>query len=267
MDLASLSLSLCVCVVMVCLRGIAHCSSSDCCPEIPTRPLTKPPSQKCFKINDRFRYTCVDGYTRKAGTSNLIKCNAGQGSAKVWTPYNLNCIPDPHRTTTELPKTTVPREHTDTPHDSIITTTVTPSTSQQLTPSSSISASVSALQTESTEPTSSGPDQWSLSDTTQDVKTVTVTRAATCTSTSTLSPGTVKGNNTFNPDPESITGSKETTAAVVSCVLLMIIIAGIVIWIRLYCRGRRNTDITPQPEEELTFINQDPSSVPAVMCE
>ncbi|XP_062299841.1 interleukin-15 receptor subunit alpha isoform X3 [Scomber scombrus] len=224
MDLASLSLSLCVCVVMVCLRGIAHCSSSDCCPEIPTRPLTKPPSQKCFKINDRFRYTCVDGYTRKAGTSNLIKCNAGQGSAKVWTPYNLNCIPDPHRTTTELPKTTVPREHTDTPHDSIITTTV-------------------------------------------NVKTVTVTRAATCTSTSTLSPGTVKGNNTFNPDPESITGSKETTAAVVSCVLLMIIIAGIVIWIRLYCRGRRNTDITPQPEEELTFINQDPSSVPAVMCE
>ncbi|CAK6959892.1 interleukin-15 receptor subunit alpha-like [Scomber scombrus] len=224
MDLASLSLSLCVCVVMVCLRGVAHCSSSDCCPEIPTRPLTKPPSQKCFKINDRFRYTCVDGYTRKAGTSNLIKCNAGQGSAKVWTPYNLNCIPDPHRTTTELPKTTVPREHTDTPHDSIITTTV-------------------------------------------NVKTVTVTRAATCTSTSTLSPGTVKGNNTFNPDPEPIAGSKETTAAVVSCVLLMIIIAGIVIWIRLYCRGRRNTDITPQPEEELTFINQDPSSVPAVMCE
>ncbi|CAK6959895.1 interleukin-15 receptor subunit alpha-like [Scomber scombrus] len=208
MDLASLSLSLCVCVVMVCLRGVAHCSSSDCCPEIPTRPLTKPPSQKCFKINDRFRYTCVDGYTRKAGTSNLIKCNAGQGSAKVWTPYNLNCIPDPHRTTTELPKTTVPN-----------------------------------------------------------VKTVTVTRAATCTSTSTLSPGTVKGNNTFNPDPEPIAGSKETTAAVVSCVLLMIIIAGIVIWIRLYCRGRRNTDITPQPEEELTFINQDPSSVPAVMCE
>uniref|UniRef100_A0A3Q0RDN5 Sushi domain-containing protein n=1 Tax=Amphilophus citrinellus TaxID=61819 RepID=A0A3Q0RDN5_AMPCI len=61
------------------------------CPEIPERNLTKPPTQTCFQIGSRFRYQCIDGYVRKSGTSNLIKCEA-TGGAPQWTEPTLECI-------------------------------------------------------------------------------------------------------------------------------------------------------------------------------
>uniref|UniRef100_A0A3Q0RDL9 Sushi domain-containing protein n=1 Tax=Amphilophus citrinellus TaxID=61819 RepID=A0A3Q0RDL9_AMPCI len=90
MDLFSLSLS--VCVLMVFLPGAARFSRNGCpCPEIPERNLTKPPTQTCFQIGSRFRYQCIDGYVRKSGTSNLIKCEA-TGGAPQWTEPTLECI-------------------------------------------------------------------------------------------------------------------------------------------------------------------------------
>ncbi|XP_030576606.1 interleukin-15 receptor subunit alpha [Archocentrus centrarchus] len=62
------------------------------CPEIPERNLTKPPTQTCFQIGSRFHYQCIDGYVRKSGTSNLIKCEA-TGGAPQWTQPTLECIP------------------------------------------------------------------------------------------------------------------------------------------------------------------------------
>ncbi|XP_062238628.1 interleukin-15 receptor subunit alpha isoform X2 [Platichthys flesus] len=103
MDPGSLPLS--VRAVIVCLLGAARCSSADnsnCkCSEIPELPLTKPPPETC---NQTFRHTCKDGYTRKVGTSNLIKCNRNNNSAPKWTTASLICIPDPRRTITLPPK-------------------------------------------------------------------------------------------------------------------------------------------------------------------
>uniref|UniRef100_UPI0037E92CFC interleukin-15 receptor subunit alpha-like isoform X5 n=1 Tax=Semicossyphus pulcher TaxID=241346 RepID=UPI0037E92CFC len=146
-----------VCVVMACLLGAARGSNADqinCpCPEIPPRDLTKPPPGNCFQKDSTFRYTCAGGYVRKAGTSNLIKC---KGSDTVpqgnWSTPSLVCIPDPNRNATAT------KGHTDIPHDSIFTTTVTAvSTSLQMTQSISLSATVTA-ETNSTNPTTPRSD-------------------------------------------------------------------------------------------------------------
>ncbi|XP_067437900.1 interleukin-15 receptor subunit alpha isoform X5 [Thunnus thynnus] len=199
------------------------------CSEIPTCPSTQPPGSECRESNSRFRYKCIDGYVRKAGSSNLIRCTAGP----TWSECKLECIRDPKITTTKPPKTTATRwsdlaetAYTDTPHDSIITITVTPSTSQQTTQSASISTSMTS-KTGSTEPTSSGPVQWSLSDDTQDEK-----------------PQVTRGNR--------------TRAAVISCVSLFIIVAMIGI---LYYRRRSVNNMPPQITEEEIPMNPELASV------
>ncbi|XP_032445504.1 interleukin-15 receptor subunit alpha isoform X3 [Xiphophorus hellerii] len=90
-----------VCVLMVCLLGTTRLSSvGQCaCPEIPRRSLTLPPEGKnCFNVSDKYRYTCIPGYVRKAGTSNLIKCN--NHSQWTTTKFPLECIPHPDSTPT-----------------------------------------------------------------------------------------------------------------------------------------------------------------------
>ncbi|XP_040005116.1 interleukin-15 receptor subunit alpha [Xiphias gladius] len=217
MDLCSLSFS--VCVMIVCLLGAAHCSNSDnsnCpCSEIAPIPLTKPPPETCFKST--FRYTCEDGYVRKVGTSSLIKCKQNNGVLQ-WTKPSLNCIPDPKRTTTQPPESTVTKGVTDIPQDFNITTTITPaSTSLQLTQSGSISAS-GATETNRAEPTSPGVQSAHSQDFVKETK---ATDRTTSTST-TIEPF---DNRTVNPhvsnSTEHILG--KTTAVVIICVSLVII--------------------------------------------
>ncbi|KAF0029464.1 hypothetical protein F2P81_018569 [Scophthalmus maximus] len=132
-----------VCAMMVCLLGAARRSKGDedgCrCPGIPQRPLTKPPPETCF--NDTFRYTCMDGYVRKAGTSNLIKCSPINGTLQ-WTKPSLICKPDPLKTTTHQPMSTATPEFTrgrkasdqttsTSPYQLVNRTTVNPSASGQ----------------------------------------------------------------------------------------------------------------------------------------
>eukprot|EP00064_Thunnus_orientalis_P005704 superscaffoldBa00000571_g5718 len=233
MELGSLSFS--VCVIMICLPGAGHCSNGDIkcpCSEIPTCPSTQPPGSECGESNSTFRYKCIDGYVRKAGSSNLIRC-IKESAGSRWSECKLKCIRDPKITTTKPPKTTATRRsdlaetaYTDTPHDSIITITVTPSTSQQTTQSASISTSMTS-KTGSTEPTSSGPVQWSLSDDTQDEK-----------------PQVTRGNR--------------TRAAVISCVSLFIIVAMIGI---LYYRRRSVNNMPPQITEEEIPMNPELAAV------
>ncbi|XP_029016353.1 uncharacterized protein LOC114861383 isoform X6 [Betta splendens] len=84
-----------VSVVVVCLLGAARCSPDEketCpCPDIPLRPDTLPPPQGCFPVGHRFRYKCVEGKVRKAGTSDLTKCSQSKGKVS-WTDANLECI-------------------------------------------------------------------------------------------------------------------------------------------------------------------------------
>uniref|UniRef100_A0A673AWX4 Sushi domain-containing protein n=1 Tax=Sphaeramia orbicularis TaxID=375764 RepID=A0A673AWX4_9TELE len=105
MDSGSLPVRWCVkpSFIMVCLLWTVRCSYGDknnCpCPEIPHLELTEPPTRGCYNISNTFRYKCIDGYVRKAGTSNLVKCKEDQGSV-AWTTPKLACIPDPQRITT-----------------------------------------------------------------------------------------------------------------------------------------------------------------------
>uniref|UniRef100_A0A4W3IG19 Sushi domain-containing protein n=1 Tax=Callorhinchus milii TaxID=7868 RepID=A0A4W3IG19_CALMI len=46
-------------------------------------------TKNSFKVGDRLRLTCDNGYVRKAGTSNLIHCEANQFQ---WSKPNLTCI-------------------------------------------------------------------------------------------------------------------------------------------------------------------------------
>ncbi|XP_026218551.1 mucin-5AC isoform X2 [Anabas testudineus] len=134
MDLGSLYVS--VSVIMACLLGAARTSPNDnnkCCPKIAGRDLTKDPPEDCFKVDGRFRYACKEGFVRKAGTSDLIKCSESNGSLR-WTSASLQCIPDPKRTKPQPPQSTVTTGYNHIPPDvtSISSTTNEPKTTTQL---------------------------------------------------------------------------------------------------------------------------------------
>ncbi|XP_056223609.1 interleukin-15 receptor subunit alpha isoform X3 [Seriola aureovittata] len=171
MDQGSLSFS--VCAMMLCLLGATRCSKGDNCPcsDIPHLPLTKPPPETC---QNTFRYSCVDSYVRKVGTSNLIKCKQDKG-ALYWTKASLNCIPDPLRRTTQPPQSKGTSESVNSRENIVshtvdcvmranrtyilrgvhVTSTITPApTSRQTTQSGSTSAPTQAPETSSAEWTS-----------------------------------------------------------------------------------------------------------------
>ncbi|XP_061662730.1 interleukin-15 receptor subunit alpha isoform X2 [Syngnathoides biaculeatus] len=101
------SLLLDVCVTMVCVLGSTRCSDGDqneCpCSGIPRWPLTEPPPEDCHQLNRTFRYTCLKGYVRTAGTSNLIKCKPGSSR---WSNPTLKCKLDPRGATHDAPDST-----------------------------------------------------------------------------------------------------------------------------------------------------------------
>ncbi|XP_005743400.1 interleukin-15 receptor subunit alpha isoform X6 [Pundamilia nyererei] len=125
--MALVSLAFPVCVMIVCWSQLSSSDNSCQCPEIPKLDLTNLPQQGCFKIDDRFRYKCMDGYRRKAGTSTLIKC---ENPGAQWSKPSLVCIPDPRITTTQPPKatstTTTTESHTDISSYSVSTSAIKP---------------------------------------------------------------------------------------------------------------------------------------------
>uniref|UniRef100_A0AAQ5X907 Sushi domain-containing protein n=1 Tax=Amphiprion ocellaris TaxID=80972 RepID=A0AAQ5X907_AMPOC len=92
MDPGSLSVS--VCLVMACLLGAAPLSNNTSCPcpRIPPLKLIEPPPEGCYQIEERYRYQCVEGYVRKAGTSALTRCRGDDHGHLRWITPSLECI-------------------------------------------------------------------------------------------------------------------------------------------------------------------------------
>ncbi|XP_045928540.1 interleukin-15 receptor subunit alpha-like isoform X4 [Micropterus dolomieu] len=237
MDLSPCLLSFCV--MVTCLIGAARCSNPDksnCCPEIDPFPLTEPPpGTSCFQLDNFFRYTCIKGYLRKVGTSSLIKCKQ-ENSVLHWTKPTLQCIPDPTITTTTPPKTK---------------TTAAASTSLQMTPSVSTSASVTA-ETHSTEPTSSGLQDTSNHSQVGETRT-TATDWTTSASTTTQPSNSGTNCSRSENDPNSMTTVGITCASlVVVCALIGII---------FLCYKRRSKHKIPlHTAEEQVPMNHVPSA-------
>ncbi|KAG7497640.1 hypothetical protein JOB18_041163 [Solea senegalensis] len=225
MDLVSHRLF--VCVLTICFLGVAHSSNDDkvkCpCSEIRHIPLTKPPPKTCLET--MFRYTCVDGYLRQVGTSNLIKCKRNNGTPQ-WTPPALQCIPDPRITTTHLPETTVASFST-APHTTL--------------GESSISASVAA-ETYGTLSTSPAVHT--------DIEFVSETRATDWT---TSNSSNKNSNTTLTPHVLTYTDNKlvKTTTVVIVCIAL---VTFALLGVSYACYRRRSRN-PPASEKEMTPMN------------
>ncbi|KAI9544849.1 hypothetical protein NQZ68_042060 [Dissostichus eleginoides] len=122
MELDSSSLT---CLTLLCLLGAAEVSSlGNNTSDIAEVPI---PGDPCSPIKSRFRCTCMEGYVRKAGTSNLLICKQADGQSLIWTRLDpkFECILDPNRTTAP-PKSTATTGHTHVhiPNESTVSSTV-----------------------------------------------------------------------------------------------------------------------------------------------
>ncbi|XP_033987195.1 interleukin-15 receptor subunit alpha isoform X12 [Trematomus bernacchii] len=274
MELDSSSLT---CLTVLCLLGAAEVSSLEnntCCPDIPKVPRTKRPEVACFQINSTFRYACIDGYVRKSGTSNLLKCKQSNGTSFIYTPSTgatFECILDPKRTTAP-PKSTATSKsgptHVHIPHESTVSSTVSEfylidpkrttappkstatskssrslQTSQSIQPSAPLSAEPTSSSTFSS-PAPPGSSQGT-------VDSMPETKAST--SHGTLSTTTEASNNgTITPGMLSST----TPRLVIGCASLVIFCA--LVGISFFFYKRRSKNEIPQQTDEQMPMKMDP---------
>ncbi|XP_033987209.1 interleukin-15 receptor subunit alpha isoform X25 [Trematomus bernacchii] len=230
MELDSSSLT---CLTVLCLLGAAEVSSLEnntCCPDIPKVPRTKRPEVACFQINSTFRYACIDGYVRKSGTSNLLKCKQSNGTSFIYTPSTgatFECILDPKRTTAP-PKSTATSKsgptHVHIPHESTVSSTVIDPKRTTAPPKSTATRTVDSM-----------PE----------------TKAST--SHGTLSTTTEASNNgTITPGMLSST----TPRLVIGCASLVIFCA--LVGISFFFYKRRSKNEIPQQTDEQMPMKMDP---------
>ncbi|XP_029351031.1 interleukin-15 receptor subunit alpha isoform X2 [Echeneis naucrates] len=248
MDPASLLIS--VCAMMLCLR----CANSDetCpCHRIPPLPRTNPPPDGCYKST--FRYSCVDGFVRKVGTSNLIKCKQKDGSPQ-WSNPSLVCIPDPLRPTTKPPPTTTTTGDIFQEFNATSTFTASASTGRHQTQSGGTSAPVTPGAT-STE-LSSLDERSHYS---QDLVTETETMAWRTQRLTTAKHSKNTTDNSTNVRHINNILDKPTTAGVTVFGLLLICAAAGLIF--MFYRRKIGNNHRQGTEEEKMSMNELPSAV------
>ncbi|MED6294622.1 hypothetical protein CHARACLAT_022999, partial [Characodon lateralis] len=188
------------------------------CPKIPKIKFTLP-EEHIFQINERYRYQCIKGYVRKAGTSNLIKCEK-KSSVLQWTISHLTCIPDPKFTPQPPNSTGITTQAPNQPGTSISLQSVRTSTSE---------ATISHNMEQSTSGTGN-----------------TTTLQPSTIQSSTHSPS--NHNNKTISFSESFTEADAKTVGIsLSVVILLFAISGIIFL--LY--QRRNRPIPTQDAEEM----------------
>ncbi|XP_055087627.1 interleukin-15 receptor subunit alpha isoform X1 [Periophthalmus magnuspinnatus] len=237
------------------------CYSADhsCpCADIPIPPhnLTKPPVWNCSNSNS-FRYTCIDGYVRKVGTSNLIRCVDNK-----WTQPKLECIDDPKKArpkTTKSPTSFVtPSTISSVSSETHLETTST-APPPQYTLTSPTSAVTSNVHVNSSETTSTFPPPQHTPDIPSTASspliphsTSTISFPATTSRPSNVSRTTSPSSHSGNDTSLSIQETQSVVTSVLSVVILLIILAASAAGFWLYKRKSRNRTQRPHTERPIS---------------
>ncbi|XP_029521822.1 uncharacterized protein LOC115133090 isoform X2 [Oncorhynchus nerka] len=218
-------------------------ASPDVCPPLSHWKLTKPLNTRdSYQENESLRYQCVDGYVRKAGTSNLTKCKR-IGQVLQWTLPTLICIPSTTHKTTQFPTT----------HLSVPTERVSP---RPITLSSLLSQTLHSV-TETQEVITTVTVTTTII---SDITSVPVDKssAVTSVSTKTVSPSesycVTNRTPTSSEDPggDGSTGKSSATAiyagvgGVIVTILLVAAFGVLMFWRR---KRMQRLDLSPTPDE------------------
>ncbi|KAM9328665.1 uncharacterized protein KZ484_020060 isoform 4-T4 [Pholidichthys leucotaenia] len=224
MDLGFVFSNICVLLFVVLFTGGDEASCP--CPAIPPKNLTKTPPKECFKINAKYRYSCIEGYVRRVGTSGLTRCQQTTDGAAKWSISSLECIRDP-----KLPPIII----------TTTTTTIRTTTKEPVKSDSTIPQLTSIKKPETSDPK--------------------LPPVITTTTTTTKEP--VKSDSTI-PQLTSIkkpeTRSSNATTVAVTTVSLVLVCLALVVGILLYRRMSRKS-IPLQTEEEMRAMNPDTSGL------
>ncbi|XP_070977070.1 interleukin-15 receptor subunit alpha-like isoform X3 [Oncorhynchus clarkii lewisi] len=219
--------------------------SRDVCPPLSHWKLTKPlNTREIYQENESLRYQCVDGYVRKAGTSNLIKCKR-IGQVLQWTLPTLICIPDPSIPTTIEPSTTHKTTQFPTTHLSVPTERVSP---RPTTLSSLLSQTLHSV-TETQEVITTVTVTTTII---SDITSVPVNKssAVTSVSTKTVSPSESYCVPNRAPTSNGSTGKSSATAiyagGVIVTILLVAAFGVLMFWRR---KRMQRFDLSPTPDE------------------
>ncbi|XP_066561204.1 interleukin-15 receptor subunit alpha isoform X1 [Amia ocellicauda] len=249
-------------------------AAGDSCSPPAATSLTVPPDPyKRYSKGDIYRYSCSSGYKRKAGTSNLIRCEE-KNKTLVWSDYALECIRDPALKGKTTPTIATSQESTATSRTSNVkwrgsdtpdkvTPTMSPTTSTPLstvtlstgftrtTPEKDIESTTSSEQYENMTPTTTSFQKptFLLPDTTAPEI------ASTSEPTGAESvPSQTKVPKTIGTPSGGLLGKQETVALGVSTVLLVIVLSSLLIIFILKkngCPRSRQNDRPPSPAQEL----------------
>ncbi|KAM9328664.1 uncharacterized protein KZ484_020060 isoform 3-T3 [Pholidichthys leucotaenia] len=240
MDLGFVFSNICVLLFVVLFTGGDEASCP--CPAIPPKNLTKTPPKECFKINAKYRYSCIEGYVRRVGTSGLTRCQQTTDGAAKWSISSLECIRDP-----KLPPIII----------TTTTTTIRTTTKEPVKSDSTIPQLTSIKKPETSDPKLPPVITTTTTTTKEPVKSDSTIPQLT----SIKKPETTRASRpTAQANVTAANGSSNATTVAVTTVSLVLVCLALVVGILLYRRMSRKS-IPLQTEEEMRAMNPDTSGL------